>query len=285
MAAPFTSPLAEAIAPDVLDRFLRYVRVDTQSARVNAGDSRARRVSSSSVGCWSDELRAARARATPSIDENGYVIATLPANDGAGAAGDRPDRAHGHEPRRARRRRGADSSIEDYDGGVIELPQQRHQAGSRGDARARRASSGHDIVTSAATRCSAPTTRRAWRRSWPPSPTSRASRAAAPDAADRLHPRRGDRRGGDAVRHRAVRRAVRLHARRLRARRAAGRDVLGASRRVVVHGRRRPSRSWRPASSSARCGWRRRSSRRLPSDRLTPETTSGREGFIHPYSS
>jgi hypothetical protein len=33
----FTSPLAEALAPDVLERFLRYVRVDTQSAREREG--------------------------------------------------------------------------------------------------------------------------------------------------------------------------------------------------------------------------------------------------------
>ena len=29
----FSSPLAEQLAPDLLDRFLRYVRVDTQSER------------------------------------------------------------------------------------------------------------------------------------------------------------------------------------------------------------------------------------------------------------
>ena len=31
--APFTSPLAASLAPELLDRFTRYVRVDTQSAR------------------------------------------------------------------------------------------------------------------------------------------------------------------------------------------------------------------------------------------------------------
>ena len=31
--APFTSSLAEALAPGLLERFERYVRVDTQSAR------------------------------------------------------------------------------------------------------------------------------------------------------------------------------------------------------------------------------------------------------------
>ena len=30
---PFTSPLAESLAPDLLDRFLRYTRVDTQATR------------------------------------------------------------------------------------------------------------------------------------------------------------------------------------------------------------------------------------------------------------
>ena len=29
----FTSTLAETLAPDLLDRFLRYVRIDTQSER------------------------------------------------------------------------------------------------------------------------------------------------------------------------------------------------------------------------------------------------------------
>ena len=40
MAAPYTSELAETLAADVLDRFLRYVRVDTQSARGRSGRGR-----------------------------------------------------------------------------------------------------------------------------------------------------------------------------------------------------------------------------------------------------
>ena len=35
--APFTSPLAESVAEDALERFLRYVRIDTQSARGQSG--------------------------------------------------------------------------------------------------------------------------------------------------------------------------------------------------------------------------------------------------------
>ena len=112
----------------------------------------------------------------------------------------------------------------------------------------------------------------------------RAPGAAAPDAADRLHAGRGDRRGGDAVRHRAVRRPLRLHDRRLRARRAAGRVVLGASRRssridgVDVH----PGHATGKLVSALRLAAQ--IVAELP-DRPADarDTTSGREGFIHPY--
>src|SRR4051812_44316776 len=73
----FTSPLAETLAPDVLDRFLRYVRVDTQSKRDRDG-------SPSTPGQLElarmlvDELRDA-GLGDAQLDDNGYVIATLPA--------------------------------------------------------------------------------------------------------------------------------------------------------------------------------------------------------------
>src|SRR3954470_9872031 len=72
----FTSPLAEELAPDVLDRFLRYVRVDTQSQRD-------RTQSPSTPGQLElarilvDELKAI-GLADASLDDNGYVTATLP---------------------------------------------------------------------------------------------------------------------------------------------------------------------------------------------------------------
>jgi tripeptide aminopeptidase len=74
---PFTSPLAEQLAPDVLDRFLRYVRVDTQARR-------GRTQSPSSPGqrelgrMLVEELRAAGLE-DAELDEHGYVMATLPA--------------------------------------------------------------------------------------------------------------------------------------------------------------------------------------------------------------
>jgi tripeptide aminopeptidase len=74
----FTSPLAEQLAPDLLDRFLRYVRIDTQSERD-------RTQSPSTPGQLDlaqvlvDELLAI-GLTDAALDENGYVTATLPAS-------------------------------------------------------------------------------------------------------------------------------------------------------------------------------------------------------------
>jgi tripeptide aminopeptidase len=80
MKAPFTSALASALADDVLDRFLRYVRVDTRSARD-------RTASPSTPGQLDlsrmlvEELSAIELEDV-SLDDNGYVTATLPATTG-----------------------------------------------------------------------------------------------------------------------------------------------------------------------------------------------------------
>ena len=114
----FTSPLAEELSADVLARFLRYVRIDTQAARE-------RTRSPSTPGQLDlgrllvDELTAAGAEAV-SLDDNGYVFATLPATVAdAPAIGliahvdTSPDApGAGVEP----------LVHEGYDGGVIELP-------------------------------------------------------------------------------------------------------------------------------------------------------------------
>ena len=76
MPAPYTSPLAESLAEDLLDRFLRYVRVDTQSERDRHG-------SPSTPGQLDlarmlvEELRAIGLE-DAELDANGYVFATLP---------------------------------------------------------------------------------------------------------------------------------------------------------------------------------------------------------------
>ena len=80
--APYTSPLAELLAEGVLERFTRYVRIDTQSQRD-------RSASPSTPGQLElgallvDELRAA-GLGDAELDDNGYVLATLPGGtDGA----------------------------------------------------------------------------------------------------------------------------------------------------------------------------------------------------------
>jgi tripeptide aminopeptidase len=119
--AAYTSPLAEELASDVLERFARYVRIDTQSRRD-------RTASPSTPGQLElarllvEELHVA-GLVNAELDENGYVMATLPASQQA--PGDdlvigliahmdtSPDApGAGVEPLVHR----------SYDGGVIELP-------------------------------------------------------------------------------------------------------------------------------------------------------------------
>jgi tripeptide aminopeptidase len=81
----YTSPLAESLAPDLLERFQRYVRVDTQSARDREG-------SPSTPGQLDlgrmlvDELHAI-GLADAALDEHGYVYATLEGPEGAPVVG------------------------------------------------------------------------------------------------------------------------------------------------------------------------------------------------------
>jgi len=81
----YTSPLAESLAPDVLERFQRYVRVDTQSQRDREG-------SPSTPGQLDlarvlvDELHEA-GLTDAALDEHGYVYATLAGPAGAPVIG------------------------------------------------------------------------------------------------------------------------------------------------------------------------------------------------------
>jgi tripeptide aminopeptidase len=117
--APFTSPLAEELAPQLLERFLRYVRVDTQSTRD-------RTQSPSTPGQLDlsrmlvEELKEI-GLSDAELDENGYVMATLPSTTNGEAAtigliahvDTSPDESGtGVEPIVHR----------DYDGSVLTLP-------------------------------------------------------------------------------------------------------------------------------------------------------------------
>jgi tripeptide aminopeptidase len=141
--ASYTSALAQALGPDLLERFLRYVRIDTQSRR--------QRTSSPSTPgqlelgrLLVDELHDAGLDDV-ALDENGYVVASLdPANAPDGpvigliahldTSPDAP--GHGVQPIVHR----------DWDGGVIELP----RGGTRLDPAAMPElipKRGHDLVT------------------------------------------------------------------------------------------------------------------------------------------
>jgi tripeptide aminopeptidase len=142
-SAPYTSELAEALAPAVVERLVRYARIDTQSRRERA-------TCPSTPGQRElAELLVADLRGIglddAAVDDNGYVTATLPASaDGAPVVGllahvdvspDAP--ATSVEPLVHR----------GYDGGTLVLP--------RGDTRLDPAQMpelatrvGHDLVTS-----------------------------------------------------------------------------------------------------------------------------------------
>lgn len=142
--APYTSPLAEELASGLLERFTRYVRIDTQSRRERTScPSTPGQLELAEL--LAQELRAA-GLTDAEVDANGYVMATLP------ASGETPDDAvigliahmdtspdapgAGVEPLVHRA----------YDGGVIELPRE----GTRLDpARMDELSAvvGHDLVT------------------------------------------------------------------------------------------------------------------------------------------
>jgi tripeptide aminopeptidase len=142
---PFTSELAAELAPGVLARFERYVRIDTQSRRD-------RTQSPSTPG----QLELARLLVAEladagldeaGLDGNGYVTATLP-----GTSGDGGRRAIGLIAHMDTSPDAPGAGVEPivhrgYDGGVIALP----QSGTRLDPVTMpelAAKHGHDIVTS-----------------------------------------------------------------------------------------------------------------------------------------
>jgi tripeptide aminopeptidase len=143
MAAPYTSALAEGLADDLLQRFLRYVRVDTQSAR-ESGRSPSTPGQLDLGRMLVGELQAI-GLADAELDEHGYVFATLPGTvEGAPVVGllahvdvspDAP--GAGVEPIVHRA----------YDGGRIELPRNGTVL-DPADMPVLGTKAGHDVVTS-----------------------------------------------------------------------------------------------------------------------------------------
>jgi tripeptide aminopeptidase len=143
MTATFTSELAERLAEDLLPRFERYARIDTQSTRERAQSPST--PGQLDLGRVLVEELIEAGLDDAALDENGYVTATLPGTAANGTViglvahmDTSPDApGAGVEPIVHR----------DYDGRVIDLP----RSGTRLDPVTMpelAAKVGHDIVTS-----------------------------------------------------------------------------------------------------------------------------------------
>jgi tripeptide aminopeptidase len=275
----FTSPLAESLAPDLLARFLRYVRVDTQSQREHAGTPSTPGQLVLGEMLVSDLRDAGLADAA--VDEHGYVMATLAATNGAerpvigllahvDTSPDAP--GAGVEPIVHRT----------YSGGVIELP----SGGTRLDPSSMPelvGKEGHDIVTS-----SGDTLLGADDKAGVAEIMAAVAYLAAHPELPRPTLRIGftpDEEIGEG--------AFRFDIERFGARCAYtldGSDLgelqdetfSALEAHVVVHGVEvHPGQATGKLVNALRLAAQIVAA--LPSDRLTPETTEDREGFIHPY--
>lgn len=143
-ADAFTSELARALAPDVLERFLRYVRIDTQSQHDPPSfPSTAKQLDLSRL--LAEEL-SALGLADARIDEHGYVFATLPAT----APGPVPTIgliAH-LDTSPAVSGAGVSPQVVRYEGGNLPLPGDPRQVLSPAELPELVTHVGHDLVTS-----------------------------------------------------------------------------------------------------------------------------------------
>jgi tripeptide aminopeptidase len=296
MAAPYTSSLAEQLAPGLLERFLRYVRVDTQSRRETG-----RRPSTPGqleLGrMLADELRDLGLD-DAAVDEHGYVMATLPARGGAVAGAPAGAGANGAAAAGQAPVVGLIAHVDtspdapgagvmpivhrDYDGGTIALP----RAGtlldpvSMPELTSRR---GHDLVTASGDTLLGADDKAG---------VAEIMTAVAHLAAHPELPRptlriafTPDEEVGEGGRD--------FDLERFGARCAYTIDgsdpgelqdetFTGAEAILTITGRDvHPGWAHGKLVNAARVAARIVAA--LPADRLTPETTSGREGFIHPY--
>lgn len=142
-SSPFTSPLAAELSADVLQRFLRYVRIDTQAEPESSSyPSAAKQLDLSRL--LVSELEAIGLQEVE-LTEHGYVFATLPGTVGAPVIGliahvDTTPDASGTNVQPV--------VHEDYAGGVITLPGDPSQVIDPAEEHALAECVGHDIVTS-----------------------------------------------------------------------------------------------------------------------------------------
>ncbi len=279
MSAAFTSELARQLAPDVLERFQRYVQIDTQSRRDRTG-------SPSTPGqlelgrVLTGELRAAGLD-DAALDEHGYVTATL-----AGSSERAPVVgliAHMDTSPDAPGSGVAPIVHPDYAGAPLRLP----RAGTTLDPAAMpalAAKRGHDIVTA-----SGDTLLGADDKAGVAEIVSAVSHLAAHPELPRPTLRIAftpDEEIGEGATLFDIERFGAQCAYTLDGSGVGGLDdetfsadeVIATITGVDIH----PGYATGKLVSALRLAALIVAA--LPSDRLTPETSSGREGFIHPYS-
>lgn len=280
MADPYGSPLAAELREDVLDRFLRYVRIDTQAARESGTyPSTLKQLELSRL--LLEELRSL-GLADAAMAEHGYVFATLPGIE----AGDGPTVgliAHVDTSPDAPGA-GVDPQIwRDYDGGEIVLPGDPGQVLSPATSALLAERVGHDIVTSDGTTLLGADDKAgvaeimaavAWLVAHPEVPRARARIAFTVDeevghgtdhfdlerfGADFAYTLDGQMVGEiENETFSAVELKVTFHG-------------------VGVHPGSAKGKLVNPVKLAARFV------ESLPPDSLSPETTEGREGFVHPF--
>jgi tripeptide aminopeptidase len=279
MSAAFTSELARGLAPDVLERFQRYVQIDTQSHRDRTG-------SPSTPGqlelgrVLTGELQAAGLD-DAALDEHGYVTATLAgSSERAPVVGliahmdTSPDAPGG----------GVEPILHsDYAGATLSLP----RSGTTLDPAlmpALAAKRGHDIVTA-----SGDTLLGADDKAGVAEIVSAISHLAAHPELPRPTLRIAftpDEEIGEGATLFDIERFGAQCAYTLDGSGVGGLDdetfsadeVIATITGVDIH----PGYATGKLVSALRLAAQVVAA--LPSDRLTPETSSGREGFIHPYS-
>jgi tripeptide aminopeptidase len=278
VAAPFTSALAAELADDALERFLRYVRVDTQACREHDGTP-------SSPGQLElgrmlvDELRSLGLD-DAAMDDRAYVMATVPG--GAGAAPVVGVMAHLDTSPDAPGRGVEPIVHRAYDGGVIRLPLNGTLLDPARMPELREAV-GHDIVTSSGDTLlgaddkagvAAIMAAAAWLVAHPEAPRPRLRIAFTPDEEI------GEGAYGFDLERFGASCAYTIDGSERGELQDETFSAIGAT--VVVHGVEvHPGQATGKLVNALRLAARIVAA--LPSDSLSPETTSGREGFIHVY--
>ena len=261
----------------MLERFLRYVRVDTQSEEGSTTyPSTAKQLDLSRL--LVGELREIGLDDVE-LTEHGYVFATLPGTPGAPVIG--LDRARRHVARGARARASRRSSTRATRASRSCCPATRARCSTRRDEPALAARVGHDIVTSDGTTllgaddkagvAEIMTAVAYLREDAEPRATVRVAFTVDEEVG----------RGTDHFDLEAFGAECRLHARRLGHRRGRDRDVLGPPAEGDHRGRGvHPGTAKGKLVNAVKLAADFVAA--LPRDGLSPETTEGREGFVHP---